>query len=206
MGTLLTKTAASNHKSSNIIGKNTIMPYHNNQDILKILGHITPLMNEIFLAQDNPYTRGCRRNKMNSPDKNSENYEIKVPLKLFDPSQVKISINEKALMTISASTEFEKETDRNGMRKTISIVEETIQLPDYLLSDLHAVSPNNNNNNEENPDNSNSSSKAPALKLISKVKTKFDSGFLIITVPNKPEEKGVESLRDAGQGPVDIEI
>merc|ERR1719316_2083505 len=100
------------------------------------------------------YTRKCRspnrKDNKNSSDKKSETYQIRVPLKIYDPSQVKISINDKALMTINASSEIEKETNRNGMRKSINILEETIQLPDYLLSDLSAIEKKNDDSDVQN--------------------------------------------------------
>merc|ERR1712174_60361 len=138
-------------------------------------------------------------------------YQIRVPLKIYDPSQVKISINDKGLMTISANNEIEKETNRNGMRKTMGILEETIQLPDYLLSDLSAIEKKNEDSDVQNSSTSkNSTEQSPKkLKLISKVTTKFERGELIITVPNKPEEKKVEEEKKEeknDKGPVDIQI
>merc|ERR1712170_9957 len=114
-------------------------------------------------------------------------------------------------MTISANNEIEKETNRNGMRKTINILEETIQLPDYLLSDLSAIEKKNDDSDVQNSSTSknNSTEQSPKkLKLISKVTTKFERGELIITVPNKPEEKKVEEKKEEknDKGPVDIQI
>jgi len=172
------------------------------------------------------FRRGCRspnrKNGNNCSDNNknqkSENsYQIRVPLKIYDPSQVKISVNDKALMTISATSEFEKETERNGMRKSIHILEETIQLPDYLLSDLAACENANaaaeKSEEKENDDNMQTSTSKNSgetkKKLISKVTTKFEKGFLIITVPNQPEEKKPEEKKEkkrSNSGPVDIEI
>lgn len=140
-------------------------------------------------------------------------FQIRVPLKRFDPKNVKISINDKALMTISASSEYEQETGRNGMRKMTTIVEETVQLPDYLLSDMSAVIfpdvEKEMADAADNDENQASSSKNPE-KLISQVKTRFEHGLLVIIVPNKPEEKKEEKDEDKKQekkdGPVDIEI
>merc|ERR1711976_269597 len=151
---------------------------------------------------------------MGTDKKSAETYQIRVPLKIYDPSQVKISVNDKALMTISATSETERETDRNGMRKSISILEETIQLPDYLLSDLDAVADKvpeeKENEKDDNMQTSTSkNSSETKKKLISKVSTKFERGFLIITVPNQPEEKKPEEKKEkkrSDNGPVDIEI
>merc|ERR1719316_229556 len=157
------------------------------------------------------FTRKCRSpNRKDNKNSNPDTYQIRVPLKIYDPSQVKISINDKGLMTISANNEIEKETNRNGMRKSINILEETIQLPDYLLSDLSAIEKKNDDSDAQNSSTSkNSTEQSPKkLKLISKVTTKFERGELIITVPNKPEEKKVEEKKEEKnhKGPVDIHI
>jgi len=195
------------------------MHFKNSQDFEKLFQQMGPLMMDLFPDQEfGPYmyTRKCRspnrKDNKNSSDKKSETYQIRVPLKIYDPSQVKISINDKALMTINASSEIEKETNRNGMRKSINILEETIQLPDYLLSDLSAI--NSTKTNEKNDDSdvqtstSKNSTEQSPKKLISKVTTKFERGELIITVPNKPEEKETEEKKEekSKKGPVDIQI
>jgi len=143
-------------------------------------------MMDLFPDQEyGPYmfTRKCRSpnrkdNRNSSDKKNPETYQIRVPLKIYDPSQVKISINDKALMTINASSEIEKETNRNGMRKSINILEETIQLPDYLLSDLSAIASTKTNEKNDDSDAQTSTSKNSTeqspKKLISKVTTKFE--------------------------------
>jgi len=195
------------------------MHFKNSQDFEKLFQQMGPLMMDLFPDQEfGPYmyTRKCRspnrKDNKNSSDKKSETYQIRVPLKIYDPSQVKISVNDKALMTINASSEIEKETNRNGMRKSINILEETIQLPDYLLSDLSAI--NSTKTNEKNDDSdvqtstSKNATEQSPKKLISKVTTKFERGELIITVPNKPEEEKVEEKKEdrSGKGPVDIQI
>jgi len=195
------------------------MHFKNSQDFEKLFQQMGPLMMDLFPDQEfGPYmyTRKCRspnrKDNKNSSDKKSETYQIRVPLKIYDPSQVKISINDKALMTINASSEIEKETNRNGMRKSINILEETIQLPDYLLSDLSAI--NSTKTNEKNDDSdvqtstSKNSTEQSPKKLISKVTTKFERGELILTVPNKPEEKETEEKKEekSKKGPVDIQI
>jgi len=194
------------------------MHFQNNQEFQKLLEQMGPLVMELFPNQEfgHPmFRRGCRspnRKNCSTDKKSAETYQIRVPLKIYDPSQVKISVNDKALMTISATNETERETDRNGMRKSINILEETIQLPDYLLSDLDAVEKAAEKDHDEEMQTSTSKdSAAPKKKLISKVTTKFEKGFLIITVPNKPEEKKPEEeerkeKKRVDSGPVDIEI
>ena len=201
------------------------MHFKNSQDFEKLFQQMGPLMTDLFHDQDScayygphMFTRKCRSpnrkdNKNSCDKKNPDTYQIRVPLRIYDPSQVKISINDKALMTINASSEIEKETSRNGMRKTINFLEETIQLPDYLLSDLSAIT-STTKTNEKNDDSdaqtstSKNSTEQSPKKLISKVTTKFERGELIITVPNKPEEKKAEEKKEdkSDKGPVDIQI
>merc|ERR1711929_56674 len=90
------------------------------------------------------YCQKMSKNNKNKTDTDAETYEIRVPLKRMEPKNVKICLNDKALMSITGTAEFETETDRNGMRKTVTIVEENIQLPDYLLGDIEAVEKNSN--------------------------------------------------------------
>merc|ERR1711976_177435 len=223
MGVSKRKTLKSRHTKPENSKK---MHFKNSQDFEKLFQQMGPLMMDLFPDQEyGPYmfTRKCRspnrkdncqfKNSNSSDKKNPDTYQIRVPLKIYDPSQVKISINDKGLMTISANNEIEKETNRNGMRKTINILEETIQLPDYLLSDLSAIEKKNDDsvvqNSSTSKNNSTEQSDSPKkLKFISKVTTKFERGELIITVPNKPEEKKVGEKKEEknDKGPVDIQI
>merc|ERR1711976_168815 len=214
MGVSKRKTLKSRHTKPENSKK---MHFKNSQDFEKLFQQMGPLMMDLFPDQEyGPYmfTRKCRSpNRKDNKNSNSpDTYQIRVPLKIYHPSQVKISINDKGLMTISANNEIEKETNRNGMRKTINILEETIQLPDYLLSDLSAIEKNENDDSDvqnSSTSKNNSTEQSPKkLKLISKVTTKFERGELIITVPNKPEEIKVEEKKEEknDKGPVDIQI
>merc|ERR1711976_529317 len=213
MGVSKRKTLKSRHTKPENSKK---MHFKNSQDFEKLFQQMGPLMMDLFPDQEyGPYmfTRKCRSpNRKDNKNSNSDTYQIRVPLKIYDPSQVKISINDKGLMTISANNEIERETNRNGMRKTINIFEETIQLPDYLLSDLSAIEKKNEDSDLQNSstskNNSTENQSPKKLKLISKVTTKFERGELIITVPNKPEEKKVEEKKEEknDKGPVDIQI
>merc|ERR1711879_69055 len=97
---------------------------------------------------------------------------------------------------------------RNGMRRMTTIIEETVQLPDYLLSDVSAIFPDieKEMGDDNQTENSTSTKAKNPEKLISQVKTKFEHGFLVITVPNKPEEKVEDKKQKKNDGPVDIEI
>merc|ERR1712170_326394 len=150
--------------------------------------------------------RGCfKRKATNISNHKKEGFEmIQVPMKDFKPSTVDIKVNDKGLMTIAATKEEIKETNRNGLRKTTTIVEETVQLPSYLLD--HFV---------ESKAASSSSKNAEAdfemvndkKKLLAQVSTKFDNGFLVISyqeMPKTPAEEKAE--KDSSSEPVDIEI
>merc|ERR1712007_355083 len=116
----------------------------------------------------------------NSPKKENEQKgksqnSIFVPLNNVDSENVTINLNEQGLMTISATGTTEKNTDRNGRRKETIIIEETVQLPSYLLESVDDVVETSSSQLEteemgEDKD-SKSSSKKDAQKLLTKVET-----------------------------------
>merc|ERR1739848_380674 len=128
-----------------------------------------------FPSSSSPKTRCGRRERSCNKDEN----KICVPLKRFDAEQVNVNLNKNGLVTISASTEdTNEETGRNGVRKTTTLIEETVQLPAYVVEN----------------------------DLFSKVESKFVNGCLCITVPEDPkktEEKEAEAKKN---GPVEIPI
>merc|ERR1711941_155546 len=110
--------------------------------------------------------------------KTSNSTKVCVPLKRFTPEQVQLNMNKSGLVTITASKENTEESVRNGQRKTTVMVEETCQLPGYLVEN----------------------------DLLQKVESKFNNGFLVITFPEDPklvEEKKVEEQKNA---PIEIPI
>merc|ERR1711879_163239 len=114
---------------------------------------------------------GCQKNK------NCEN-EVNIPLKKFDAKQVNLNMNKQGLITVTASKEEVEETKRNGSRKTTIVVEETVQLPGYLV------------------DNG----------LLNKVESKFADGFLKVSWPENPAEKATATEKENDGGPVEIPI
>merc|ERR1739845_206838 len=102
-----------------------------------------------FEQASKPKCSPCQANR------NSNSTKICVPLKRFSAEQVQINMNKSGLITITASTEKIDESVRNGQRKTTVVVEETCQLPGYLME----------------------------VGLLEKVETKFNNGFLVITFP-----------------------
>ena len=193
------------------------------------IGEISPIFSPLF--NDGCGKRRAHKN-FDFPDEGSKKCrksEAKtastfVPLKNFDPKNVSVSVNDKGLMTISASSESQHETKRNGLRRETHIMEETMQLPEYLLE----VAPENASESAEtdsvinDPDvvmvepetkekeaaaTSASKNADERPKLISQVKTEFKNGGLLVSWPEKP--KTAEQVREEkvkrGE-PVEIKI
>merc|ERR1712173_165631 len=113
----------------------------------------------------------------NKPNKKNTT-KICVPLKRFSAEQVQLNMNKAGLVTITASKESIEDSARNGQRKTTVMVEETCQLPAYLVEN----------------------------EMLQKVDSKFNNGFLVLTFPEDPkvvEEKKVEEQKNA---PIEIPI
>merc|ERR1739845_8209 len=125
-----------------------------------------------FEQASKPKCSPCQANQ------NSNSTKICVPLKRFNAEQVQVNMNKSGLVTVTASTEKIDECVRNGQRKTTVLVEESCQLPGYLMEN----------------------------ELLQKVETKFNNGFLVITFPEDPklvEERKVEEEKNA---PIEIPI
>merc|ERR1712178_556572 len=58
---------------------------------------------------------------------------VSIPLRRFTPEQVQLNMNKNGLVTVTASRENTEESNRNGQRKTTIMIEETCQLPGYLV-------------------------------------------------------------------------
>jgi len=104
---------------------------------------------------------------------------VSIPLKRFSPEQVgQLNMTKNGLITVTASRENTEESNRNGQRKTTIMVEETCQLPGYLVD--HG--------------------------LLGSVESKFHNGFLVVSFPEDPkfvEEREVELRKNA---PIEIPI
>lgn len=150
--------------------------------------------------------KGCfKRKATNQANHKTEGFEmIQVPMKDFKPSTVDIKVNDKGLMTIAATKEEIKETNRNGLRKTTTIVEETVQLPSYLLDHFVESKPASSSSKNAEADFEMVDEKK---KLLAQVSTKFDNGFLVISYPEMPKTPAEEKAeKDSSSEPVDIEI
>merc|ERR1712079_415951 len=75
-------------------------------------------------------TRMCNPRKNNQ--KSSAN-SVSIPLRRLTPEQVQLNMNKNGLVTVTASRENTEESNRNGERKTTIMIEETCQLPGYLV-------------------------------------------------------------------------
>merc|ERR1712018_501355 len=106
--------------------------------------------------------------------------EIWVPFHRFTKDQLTVTVNKKGLMTVSAAKEqLDESTGRNGQRKTVVHVEETIQLPCYVLEQ----------------------------EKLDTVTGEYKNGFFIITLPEKPKEESEKTeTKSDKEGPITIEI
>ena len=199
---------------------------------------LDPICNIANISKEAAMKRGCdfRKNRCQKGGSTqaSNKTTITVPLKNYEPKNVSINVDEKGLMVISATNEHQKETNRNGLRKVTTILEETLQLPEYLLEEstqtATTTTPADQSENmsdeivmvekivegetheEEKLDDANDAndskkSTSKSQNLLSQVKTEFKNGALIVTLPEKPksdEEVYAEKVRKGE--PVDIKI
>merc|ERR1712036_38152 len=119
--------------------------------------------------------------RMCNPRKNNRNSSpnsVSIPLRRFSPEQVQLNMNKNGLVTVTASRENTEESNRNGQRKTTIMIEETCQLPGYLVDN----------------------------DLLKTVESKFHDGFLVLSYPEDPkivEEREAEERKNA---PIEIPI
>merc|ERR1711874_742559 len=119
--------------------------------------------------------------RMCNPRKNNRNSSpnsVSIPLRRFTPEQVQLNMNKNGLVTVTASRENTEESNRNGQRKTSIMIEETCQLPGYLVDN----------------------------DLLKTVESKFHDGFLVLSYAEDPktvEEREAEERKNA---PIEIPI
>merc|ERR1711976_1119263 len=107
-----------------------------------------------------------RNNQKSSPT------SVSIPLRRFNPEQVQLNMNKNGLVTVTASRENTEESNRNGQRKTTILIEETCQLPGYLVDN----------------------------DLLKTVESKFHDGFLVLSFAEDPkivEEREAEERKHA---------
>jgi len=120
-------------------------------------------------------SRMCNPKKAHQ--KSSPN-SVSIPLRRFSPEQVQLNMNKNGLVTVTASRENTEESNRNGQRKTTIMIEETCQLPGYLVDN----------------------------DLLKTVESKFHDGFLVLSYAEDPkivEEREAEERKNA---PIEIPI
>merc|ERR1712039_109116 len=120
-------------------------------------------------------TRMCNLGKLNQK---SSPTSVSIPLRRFTPEQVQLNMNKNGLVTVTASRENTEESNRNGQRKTTIMIEETCQLPGYLVDN----------------------------DLLKTVESKFHNGFLVLSYAEDPkivEEREAEERKHA---PIEIPI
>merc|ERR1711963_415039 len=103
---------------------------------------------------------------------------VSIPLKRFSPEQVQLNMNKNGLVTVTASRENTEESNRNGQRKTTILVEETCQLPGYLVD--HG--------------------------LLNSVQSKFHNGFLVLTFAKDPKVLEEREAEERKHAPIEIPI
>merc|ERR1712170_329580 len=103
---------------------------------------------------------------------------VSIPLKKFSPEQVQLNMNKNGLVTVTASRENTEESNRNGQRKTTILVEETCQLPGYLVD--HG--------------------------LLNSVQSKFHNGFLVLTFAEDPKVLEEREAEERKHAPIEIPI
>merc|ERR1712141_343909 len=132
-------------------------------------------------AQTNESEKTTENSSSSSSPKTTEkscSTTVSIPLKRFTPEQVQLNMNKNGLVTVTASRENTDESNRNGQRKTTIMIEETCQLPGYLVDN----------------------------DLLKTVESKFHDGFLVLTFAEDPkivEEREAEERKHA---PIEIPI
>merc|ERR1712007_384970 len=135
----------------------------------------SPKTTENFSACPIFSTRMCNartNNRKSAPN------SVSIPLRRFAPEQVQLNMNKNGLVTVTASRENTEESNRNGQRKTTIMIEETCQLPGYLVDN----------------------------DLLKTVESKFHDGFLVLSYAEDPkvvEEREAEEKKNA---PIEIPI
>merc|ERR1711881_186245 len=136
----------------------------------------TPNMFETRNGQKN--CQKTQNNCQKTCTKPKQPTSVSIPLKRFNPEQVAINMNKNGLVTVTASRENTEESNRNGQRKTTIMIEETCQLPGYLVDN----------------------------DLLKTVESKFHDGFLVLSFAEDPkvvEEREAEERKNA---PIEIPI
>merc|ERR1712198_286761 len=126
--------------------------------------------------------KNCQRSSTKERSRNKNTTVIRIPLHKFTADQVQVNMGTKGLMTVTASRESTEDTKRNGQRKSTVVVEETVQMPGYVMEH----------------------------RLMDKIDSNFEHGFLIVNIPQDPkleeERKKKQTEVATKTGPIEIPI
>lgn len=103
---------------------------------------------------------------------------LRVPIRRFDVDSVKVSLNKAGSLVVNASCENVEETGRHGERKVFTQIEETCQLPSYLVDN----------------------------DMLSEVECKILNGFLVTTYPLNPTVEVEDDGPRDPTGPIPVQI
>merc|ERR1712173_371441 len=95
--------------------------------------------------------------KLNKNKVNRQPNRVCICLKKVKPENLKLQLNKQGVLTINAQKEETVDTNRNGQRKTTTIIQETFELPKYVVEN----------------------------DWLEKVETRFNEGCLIVSWPDK---------------------
>merc|ERR1739848_639490 len=115
------------------------------------MGPVFPVQVEFFQPSQ------CKPREECKPRKNRQPNRVCICLKKVKPENLKLQLNKKGILTINAQKEETVDTNRNGQRKTTTIIQETFELPKYVVEN----------------------------DWLEKVETGFDEGCLFVSWPEK---------------------
>merc|ERR1711887_350860 len=115
------------------------------------MGPVFPVQIEFFQPSQ------CKPKEECKPKVNRQPSRVCICLKKVKPENLKLQLNKQGVLTINAQKEETVDTNRNGQRKTSTIIQETFELPKYVVEN----------------------------DLLEKVETRFDEGCLTVSWPEK---------------------
>merc|ERR1711879_183191 len=122
--------------------------------IVYTMGPVFPVQIEFFQPTQFKPRGECTPNKNRA---NRQPSRVCICLKKVKPENLKIQLNKQGALTINAQKEETVDTNRNGQRKTTTMIEETFELPKYVVEN----------------------------DWLEKVETRFDEGCLVVSWPEK---------------------
>merc|ERR1711879_68654 len=153
-------------------------PHHKMHGFENMSNFVTEMMNNPDLqSQWKNSNWRCKRTNSDSSFSNTST-KICIPLRRFNAEQVQLSMNKSGLVTVTASKETTEDSTRNGQRKCTVMIEETCQLPGYLVDG----------------------------EMSKMVDSKFHCGFLVITFPEDPKVTKERETEGKKNSPIDIPI